>query len=89
MKKSLVAALLVLSATTIFSLNAYIQQKHKADEYYEVASRMSDLIRCYDDHLTSDSLIEDYNCFEELKAIFLYDDGVGKPIELSDYVWGY
>ncbi len=56
---------------------------------YEVACRMSDLIRCYEDHLNEDSLIEDYNCFEDLEDIFLYDDAVGPIIDLDNYVYCY
>jgi hypothetical protein len=64
---------------------------HLGDKYgqsYKDASRMSDLIRCYDDHLKEDS-IKDYGCFEELKNVFLYDDGVGEPINLKDYAYCY
>ena len=59
------------------------------EKYYNDASRMSDLIRCYQDHLSEDSLIQDWGCFEELESLFLYDDAVGEPIKLSDYVYCY
>ena len=81
--KLLSAAVLLLLATNAVS---YL----RAERYYNVASRMSDLIRCYSDHIDGeDSIIEDYGCFDELCGIFLWDDAVGDPITLSDYVHGY
>lgn len=59
------------------------------NEHYEAACHMSDLIRCYEDHLTEDSLIEDYGCFEELEGIFLHDDAIGNPVNLDKYSWCY
>ena len=64
---------------------------HLGDRYgqsYEDASRMSDLIRCYEDHLKEGS-IQDWGCFEELEGTFLWDDAVGKPINLRDYAYCY
>lgn len=82
--KLLLAAILLLLATNVVSFM-------RATKYYNVACRMSDLIRCYDDHLNNDSIIdiEDYGCFEELEGIFLWDDAVGEPIDLEDYVYCY
>ena len=80
--KLLTAAILLLLATNVVSFM-------KATKYYNVAGRMSDLIRCYDDHLREDSLIEDYGCFEELEGVFLWDDAVGEYIKLEDYVYCY
>ena len=80
--KLMTAAILLLLATNVVS---YM----KATKYHQVAGRMSDLIRCYEDHLRQDSLIEDYGCFEELEGIFLWDDAVGDPIHLEDYVYSY
>jgi hypothetical protein len=50
---------------------------------------MGDLIRCYEDHLHEDSLIEDYGCFGDLEDLFLFDDAVGPIIDLNDYVYCY
>lgn len=67
----------------------YQATKDSCNKVYNVACRMSDLIRCYEDHLHEDSLIEDYNCFEDLEDIFLYDDAVGPIIDLDNYVYCY
>lgn len=57
---------------------------------YEDACHMSDLIRCYQDHLDSDSTLNDYGCFEELAGTFLWDDCVANPpVKLENYVWCY
>lgn len=53
---------------------------------YIDACHMSDLIRCYKDHLTSDSLIQDYGCFEELEQQFLNEDG---KVNLANYSFCY
>ncbi len=67
----------------------YMGYSAQSDKHYEAACHMSDLIRCYEDHLTEDSLIEDYGCFEELEGIFLHDDAIGNPVNLGDYSWCY
>lgn len=86
MKKLLtIAAVLVLCASS--AVSGYLCGYMKS---YEVACRLSDLVRCYEDHLDSeDSPMEDYGCFEELEGIYLYDDVIGKPIRLENYVWAY
>ena len=62
----------------------------KDGKNYEVACHMSDLIRCYEDHLRSDSLMDDHGCFEELERIFLWDSCVVEnPVRLRDYSWCY
>lgn len=84
------AAVALLLATNTVSFLSYKAQKQENDKHYEAACHMSDLIRCYQDHLETDSLIEDYGCFEELYGVFLRDGDVwDNPINLSDYVWGY
>ena len=78
----LAAVALLIAVSTVSYRVGYYQS-------YDVACRMSDLIRCYEDHLAEDSLIQDYGCFEELESVFLWDDGVGDPINLDDYVYCY
>jgi hypothetical protein len=67
----------------------YMGYSAKSGKHYEAACHMSDLIRCYQDHLNEDSLIEDYGCFEELEGTFLHDDAIGNPVNLEDYIWCY
>ena len=67
----------------------YMGYHAQSGKHYEAACHMSDLIRCYQDHLNEDSLIEDYGCFEELEGNFLYDDANGNPVNLKEYVWCY
>jgi hypothetical protein len=86
-KMKYLAAVLVLCASSTVSY--YMGFKAQSDKHYEAACHMSDLIRCYEDHLTKDSLIEDYGCFEELEGIFLHDDAIGNPVNLGDYSWCY
>ena len=52
---------------------------------YDDACHMSDMIRCYQDHLDNDSLIEDYGCFDELYYDFLIEDNV----DISEYSYCY
>jgi len=82
------AALLCAVSTVSFCLGRGYEYKYFGEKAYNDACRMSDLIRCYNDHLKADS-IKDYGCFEELKNVFLYDDGVGEPINLRDYAYCY
>ena len=89
--KVIIAALVVVC---VFSLGFLVGRDYECKYYgesrsYEVACRMSDLIRCYEDHLHNDSLIEDYGCFEELEGIFLHHDAIGEPINTGDYSWCY
>lgn len=57
---------------------------------YEDACHMSDLIRCYEDKLSEDTLINDWGCFEELEGIFLFDDCISNPtVNLSNYAYCY
>lgn len=84
------ATIMVASLSWGFILGRSYEDKYFGSKYYEDACHMSDLIRCYSDHLREDSIIEDYGCFEELEGTFLYDDCVAKkPVNLSDYVWCY
>lgn len=84
------ATIMVASLAWGFILGRSYEDRYFSSKYYEDACHMSDLIRCYSDHLREDSIIEDYGCFEELEGTFLYDDCVArKPVNLSDYVWCY
>lgn len=81
--KLMTAAILLLLATNVVSYMRGVK-------YHNDASRMSDLIRCYQDHLDDEeSIIEDYYCFEELCGIFLQDDALGEPVQLNKYVQYY
>ena len=89
--KIIITALVVVGT---FAIGFCVGRSYECKYYgetrsYEVACRMSDLIRCYEDHLYNDSLIEDYGCFEELEGLFLHDDAIGEPINLKDYSWCY
>lgn len=69
---------------------SFIAGRESRAQTYRDACHMSDLIRCYQDHLTEDSLIKDYGCFEELCNNFLWDDCVADPpVKLEEYVWCY
>lgn len=85
-----IAAILILCVFSVvsYSIGYNIGYHNNDSKNYQVASRMSDLIRCYEDHLREDS-IQDWGCFEELEGTFLWDDAVGEPIDLKDYVWCY
>ena len=82
-------ALLTITSAASFMLGRNYEQECFGDRTYRDACRMSDLIRCYQDHLEEDSLIEDYGCFDELQGIFLYDDALGDRIDLSSYMMTY
>lgn len=82
-------ALLLAGCAVSFCVGRNYEYKHFGEKTYNDACRMADLIRCYEDHLYEDSLIEDYGCFEELEDIFLHDDGIGEPINLKDYIYSY
>jgi hypothetical protein len=71
------------------AVSYYMGYNAQSGKHYEAACHMSDLIRCYQDHLTEDSLIEDYGCFEELEGNFLHDNAIGNPVNLENYVWCY
>lgn len=82
-------ALLFAGCAVSFCIGRNYEYKYFGEKTYNDACRMADLIRCYEDHLSEDSLIQDWGCFEELECLFLYDDAVGEPIKLSDYVYCY
>lgn len=82
----LLAAVVLLLATNAVS---YYLGRQSRQKDYEAACRMSDLIRCYEDHLSEDSLIQDWGCFEELEGLYLWDDAVGEPIDLKEYIYCY
>lgn len=82
------AALLCAVSAVSFCLGRGYEYKYFGEKTYNDACRMGDLIRSYEDHLREDS-IKDYGCFEGLKNVFLYDDGVGEPIDLKDYAYCY
>lgn len=83
----LILAIVILIGVAVGS---YALGKKEADKYYNAASRMSDLIRHYEDDLRDKDLeIQDWGCFEELEGIYLWDDMVGEPIKLEDYVYCY
>ena len=83
---------IILIAIFLLLLGGVVGYSIKDIQYnkvYEDACHMSDLIRCYKDHLyDDDTVIEDYGCFEELEGTFLYDDPE-YPVNLQDYVWRY
>lgn len=84
-----VALLCVVSAVS-FCVGRNYEYKYFGEKTYNDACRMSDLIRCYQDHLNEkDSDIQDYGCFKELEGVFLWDDGIGEPIDLKDYAYCY
>lgn len=77
-------ATLVVGAFS-FLLGKYCQDQKTLED----ACHMSDLIRCYQDHIAHSS-VEDYGLFEELQGIFLYDDVVSEePVRLENYSWCY
>jgi hypothetical protein len=85
MKKIPTIITIIVVALIAFSLGRQSRQ-----QAYEDACHMSDLIRCYQDHLATDSLIQDYGCFEELCGNFLWDDCVSNPpVSLEKYVYCY
>lgn len=77
-----IAAVILLCVVSAVS---YYVGKSQNNECYEDACRMSALIKCYEGHLDEDSTIEDYGCFEELEGVFLYDNSLGKPVNLGKY----
>lgn len=82
--------ILKFTAVAMLCVASYLAGSCGKGKYYDDASRMAGLIRCYEDHLGSDDpSIEDYGCFEELEGIFLYDDGLGEAINLDDYSYSY
>lgn len=83
-----VAILCGISAVSFTAGRSY-EYKYFGEKTYNDASRMSDLIRCYEDHLSEDSLIQDWGCFEELEGLFLYDDVIGEPTDLKEYSYCY
>ena len=84
------AAILCGVSAVSFTAGRSYEYKYFGEKAYNDASRMSDLIRCYEDHLDDpETDIEDYNCFEELEGLFLYDDAVGEPINLEEYTYCY
>lgn len=83
------AAILCGISAVSFTAGRNYEYKYFGEKVYNDASRMSDLIRCYEDHLSEDSLIQDWGCFEELEGLFLYDDAVGEPIDLKEYTYCY
>lgn len=85
----IIAVAVTLAAAISFCLGRSYEEKYYLNKYYEDACRMSDLIRCYEDYLREDSLIEDYGCFEELESTFLFDDAIGSPVNLKEYIWCY
>lgn len=78
----------ILAAVLALCVSSAVSYHIGYNKSYEVACRMGDLIRCYEDHLHEDSLIEDYGCFDELIEDFLYDEK-GKPINIDNYVYCY
>lgn len=83
------AKIKILAAVVLLCVVSAVSYSIGCNKHYEAACHMSDLIRCYQDHLNEDSLIEDYGCFEELEGTFLHDDGIGNPVDLSKYSWCY
>ena len=90
----------ILTIALVGILSFYLGQKSQEKETlhymqlqlrdYESACHMSDLIRCYQDYLISDTICQDWGCFEELMSIYLYDDSVvDTPVDLGRYSWCY
>ena len=87
--KLLVAVALLCAVSAVsFCAGRNYEYKHFGEKTYNDACRMSDLIRCYEDHLREDS-IQDWGCFREIEETFFWDDGVGEPIDLKDYAYCY
>ena len=85
----IIAAVVLLCAVSAVSYHVgKAQYEKKYEKCYEDACHMSDLIRCYKDHLQDDE-IEDWGCFDELEGNFLYDDALGNPVNLNEYIWCY
>ena len=87
--KYLAAVTLLLAGCAVSYYAGRISEHSCHEKDYEAACHMSDLIRCYEDHLKEDSIIEDWGCFEELESTFLYEDALGTPVNLREYVWCY
>ena len=89
MKKDTIGAILFAimlpTACMCLSLTIHLSLR-KEQKVYQDACHMSDLIRCYRDHLHTDSLIEDYGLFDELENEFLHQDG---EVDLSKYSFCY
>ena len=79
-------SMLIVGLSMMILILTTAMQTRKTAEAYEAACHMSDLIRCYKDHLHTDSLIEDYGLFDELEQVFLHEDG---DVNLEEYVWCY
>lgn len=76
-------------AVALLCAASYFAGSYNKTRYYNDACRMADLIRCYNDHLHEDSLIQDWGCFDELQGLFLYEDGIGEPVNLENYAYCY
>ena len=69
---------------------SYSLGKRGYNKVYNDACRMSDLIRHYEDDLRDSELdIQDWGDFEELEGLYLWDDAIGEPIDLKEYVYCY
>lgn len=77
--KKYVAAISLLLVGCMVSFNV---GRTLSNKDYEAACKMMDVIRCYKDHIESDS-IQDYGCFEEICGDFLED------VDTEEYSWGY
>lgn len=56
---------------------------------YYAAGRMSDVIRCYEDHLNNPDSMDCKERFRGIEEVFLYDETLGPVINLKDYKYCY
>lgn len=76
-----------MKAVKIFALLSLLGIGVSSCGSYRAACMMSDLIRCYEDHLVLDSI--ESSQFEEMKNTFLFDTKKNKPINLGKYIYCY
>ena len=89
--KRLAAVALLCAGCAVSYYMGYNAQSKPVEnnKHYEAACRMADVIRCYQDHLSEDSIIQDYGCFEEIVGTFLDEYNDGTPVNLEEYSWCY
>ena len=82
-----IVSLLIVGCTVSFKLG----QASHGGKHYKAACHMSDVIRHYLDEVNdSDTVVEDYGCFEEFCGIYLWDDCIAdSPVKLENYSWCY
>ena len=84
----IIAALaIVATAAVFFCIGRKYEYNHFGRYDYEAACRMSDVIRCYQDHV--EDSIYDKSLFEEVRDNFLMGENGIPEITLETYVWAY